>query len=280
MFMTITATAAERASGALESDRLAAVAAALWEDGAVALAGVLDPAHVETVRSKMEADVPEQANRRKWPSNHFEQGPPLGAPYVFGDIIANPIAAQVGAAVVGSPLQLTLLGGNTILPCTDPQGLHRDHGNLWADADYSHRPANVSVHIPLVDFDQTNGSTELWPGTHKIAHEGAVPTDPAALDARAAIAPPSQVTCPVGGIIVRDGRAWHRGMPNLSDRPRVMISMIYAAVWARSARLPFLRSAEPALRDAPIEINPVWVDDDFDHLLDRSERSRVAASGV
>lgn len=268
MFTTITATEAERAAGALDAERAAAAAAALWRDGTMVLAGTVDLDHIDAVRERMEADVDELVRRGKTngPAGHYSHNPPVAAPHVFADVIANPIAVQVARLAVGAPLQLTLLTGNTILPCTEAQTLHRDQGNLWRDVDETHPPPNISVHVPLMDIDEENGSTEVWPGTHRLAHEGPVPTEQSELDARAAIAPPAQVTAPAGSIILRDARAWHRGMPNRTDRTRLMIGMIYAARWARGGRLPFHRSAEPELRDAPLEIDPVWVDDDFDHL--------------
>lgn len=279
MFATVTATDAELSAGALEAERATAAAAALWRNGAVVLARIVDPAHVDALRSRMEADVPElvKRGRTNGPAGHFSHGPPVSAPYVFADIVANRIAVQVATLAVEAPLQLTLLTGNTILRCSDAQQLHRDQENLWKDADQSHRPANVSVHVPLADIDESNGATEVWPGTHRLAHEGPVPTDPAQLDTRSAIFPPRQLTCPAGGIILRDARAWHRGMPNLTDRPRLMLGLIYAARWARAGRTPFHRSAEPALRDAPLELNPIWVDDDYDHLSDWRERPTPAA---
>jgi hypothetical protein len=270
MFKTFTPTDAELAAGALEPDRALEAADALWDDGVVVLTGVVDLDHVEALRLRMEDDIPAivAKGRTNGPPGHYQQGPPVVAPHVFADIVANPIAAQVAGTAVGAKLQLTLLTGNTILRNTDPQHLHRDQGNLWADADQTHRPSNISVHVPLSTIDDTNGSTEVWPGTHRLAHEGPVPADAKALEARAAVAPPCQVACPAGGIILRDARAWHRGMPNGTDRPRLMIGMIYAAAWARSARIPFHRSAEPALEDAPIEIRPRWVESDHDHLRD------------
>jgi ectoine hydroxylase-related dioxygenase (phytanoyl-CoA dioxygenase family) len=140
----------------------------------------------------------------------------------------------------------------------------------------SHRPWNIAVHVPLVDVTEENGTTEVWPGTHRLAHVGPVPTDPEELAARAAVSPPGPLSCPAGGIILRDNRAWHRGMPNRTDRPRIMLSLIYASIWSRQGRIHFHRSAEPALRDAPLEINPVWVDEEFDHLGDFRERAKAA----
>lgn len=266
VFTTVTATDAELAAGAFDAERAGAAADALWRDGAVVLANIVDLGHLEAVRSRMEPDVAELVKRCKknGPDGHYAQRPPVAAPYVFQDVLANRLAVQVAALAAGVPLQLTLTNANTILPGSEPQNLHRDHGNLWKDVAQSHRPAYVSVHVPLVDMDEKNGSTEVWPGTHRLAHEGSVPSDDAQLEAQAKVSPPLQVTCPAGGIILRDGRAWHRGMPNFSEAPRIMISMIYAAYWSRQGLTPLHRSAEAVLHDAPLEINPTWVDEDYD----------------
>jgi ectoine hydroxylase-related dioxygenase (phytanoyl-CoA dioxygenase family) len=275
VFTTIRATEAELGAGVFDAERAATAAEALWRDGAVVLAGVVDREHVDVLRARMEVDIPELVSRGRTngPPGHYNQGPPVAAPFVFADIVANRFAVQVAELAVRSKLHLTLFTANTILPCSEPQRLHRDHGNLWKDLDGSHPPAFVSVHLPLVDMDERNGSTEVWPGTHRLAHEGPVPDNEAQLSARATFCPPVQLTCPAGGIILRDGRAWHRGMPNATDRPRIMMSMIYAAYWSRTGTTPFHQSAEAILRDAPLELNARWVGDDYDHLTDFRERS-------
>jgi ectoine hydroxylase-related dioxygenase (phytanoyl-CoA dioxygenase family) len=229
----------------------------------------------------MEEDIPELVRRGRvnGPPGHYNQGPPVTAPYVFEDVVANRVAVQVAVLAVGSPVQLTLFTANTILPSSEPQRLHRDHGNLWADLTESPPPAFVSVHVPLVGISEANGSTQVWPGTHRLAHEGPVPSEEAELAARAAVSPPVQLTCPAGGIILRDGRAWHRGMPNATDRPRIMISMIYAAYWSRQGFTPFHTSAQEALSDTSLELNATWVGDDYDYLMDFRDQARQAAAG-
>jgi ectoine hydroxylase-related dioxygenase (phytanoyl-CoA dioxygenase family) len=278
MFSTLTATTTEVERGALDADRAEAAAAALWEDGAVVLADVVDREHLRVLREQMEAELPElvRRGRTNGPAGHYAQGPPVAAPFVFADVLANRIAVQVSQIAVGYSLQLTLLNANSIVPCTEAQNLHRDQGNLWKDMPETHRPWNIAVHVPLTDATADNGATEVWPGTHRLAHKGPVPTDDAELEARAASSPPVALTCPAGGIILRDNRAWHRGMPNRTDQPRIMLSLIYAAAWSRSGPIHFHRSAEPVLRDAPLEIHPVWVDDDFDHLQDFRDRATNA----
>ena len=83
--------------------------------------------------------------------------------------------------------------------------------------------------------DPSNGSTEMWPGTHsQLSIAGPKPElrfTTEVLHARRAAVPPVQVVIPKGGMMVRDVRVWHRGMPNLSNppAPRHMLGVGYNA---------------------------------------------------
>lgn len=279
--LTLRATTAEGEAGLLQPDRLAAAATALWDDGVVILTGLVALDKIAILRSKMEADIPQLLARvgNNLAPGHHHHAPPIGAPYVFAELLANPIAIQVVAAVIGSSLQLAFVGGNTNMPGSRAQPLHRDIGNQWPDADYTHRPASITVNVPLVDIDETNGSMEVWPGTHRLAHVGPVPYDDASRAARAAIAPAVQLACPAGGIIVRDHRGWHRGMPNKSDRPRLMLALVYSADWMRCSPVPFHRSAMPTLANFQLGTDVVVVDESFDYLEDwKVRRDREAGT--
>ena len=101
-----------------------------------------------------------------------------------------------------------------------------------------------------------NGSTELWPGTHRVLetaefhngwyHEQDGPErgllegqdwvrDPAVsaqfaalVDQRRREAPPVQLVVPKGAVSIRDNRCWHAGQPNHTDVPRHMFGLGYA----------------------------------------------------
>src|SRR5262250_417992 len=79
--------------------------------------------------------------------------------------------------------------------------------------------------VKSCDFTEENGSTEVWPGTHLIVDDG--PEDGKALEGRAAQMASVRTNVPVGSLILRDLRTWHRGMPNDADHPRTMLAIVY-----------------------------------------------------
>jgi ectoine hydroxylase-related dioxygenase (phytanoyl-CoA dioxygenase family) len=94
-----------------------------------------------------------------------------------------------------------------------------------------------------VPITPENGSTEIWLGTHTSdisAQEGAHGERDSGrirqvlLDKRAEICPPVQPTINKGGLMIRDLRLWHAGMPNRTDKVRVMLAMIHFAAWYRN----------------------------------------------
>lgn len=87
------------------------------------------------------------------------------------------------------------------------------------------------------------GSTEVWLGTHSLSSKelqegergerasGRIKKD--YLEKRREERPPSQPIIKKGSVIVRDLRLWHGGMPNWSEKIRVMLAMIHFAPWYR-----------------------------------------------
>ena len=114
--------------------------------------------------------------------------------------------------------------------------------------------ANVGV----VDISKANGATvraacfscfcfltsllprqEVWPGSHLVAECGPLNKYHAAEDhetameeltrQRRAVAPPTNAPIPKGGVLFRDARVWHKGVPNPSARVRHMLALLYSA---------------------------------------------------
>jgi len=57
---------------------------------------------------------------------------------------------------------------------------------------------------------------------------------PEALERRRDKSPPFQPSMKRGGILIRDLRLWHAGMPNQTEQPRPMIAMIHYARWMQT----------------------------------------------
>jgi ectoine hydroxylase-related dioxygenase (phytanoyl-CoA dioxygenase family) len=81
----------------------------------------------------------------------------------------------------------------------------------------------ISAIWAIEDFTADNGATEVVRGSHRMTE---LPSDPAKLDL-------VRATMPAGSVIVFDGRTWHRGGANRSQRTRLAISPQYCQPWLR-----------------------------------------------
>jgi len=157
---------------------------------------------------------------------HYGVSPLLDAPFLNPLVIENPFAMQVMRATMGERIFSYLpYGCNTSWPGSGVQGLHRDTGHLFPELTTPLPMSLAVVNIPLVDFTEENGATEAWPGSHLIVD----PPDVASisLEERVAHMPSVRLTAPVGSLIVRDLRCWHRGMPNRTQTIRTMTALVY-----------------------------------------------------
>ena len=95
------------------------------------------------------------------------------------------------------------------------QAVHRDQPHLFPETDLILPPHALIQHITLCDFTDDNGSTELWPTTHKLVDTaendmggGYATTRWKGAEERAASVPAVSMNCPAGSIMVRDMRMW------------------------------------------------------------------------
>lgn len=114
--------------------------------------------------------------------------------------------------------------------------------------DHPQCPYYMIANIPLCDFTEANGATEFWFGSHAATTlEDQQPVTDATRatwkpkhpsdripwisegpkEARRAVRPPVQPEVVRGDIMIRDLRTWHAGMPNHSDKHRIMLGLGY-----------------------------------------------------
>lgn len=238
--ITIEVPDSDREAGGLAPERVQAALHALWVDGVVVLADVVDPDHLDSLHERMLSDLVALRSRPdapyNWTAGNIQQDPPPFDPYLFEDVLLNPHVIAVTSALLGPGLKNTMYSGNTALASDDRQPVHADIGHLWPSEilEVAHPSAQLVVNIPTVDVSAENGATEIWLGTHRdltvgIGADIEVPLD--AVEARRQTAPPIQPTIRRGSAMIRDARLWHAGMPNRTDRPRPMIAMLHASSW-------------------------------------------------
>ena len=267
----IAVSSAQRATGRLTDTQTARAVHAVAEQGYVIVEDAVDPTALDLLHEKMLADTHELVTARDrgedvsgWKRGHIQQKPPHHPPYVFRTIVANPYATQITRNVLGEGLFNAFYSGNTNLPGSEEQPLHRDALPLWRAWNRAHPATTLVVNISPIDTNPDNGSTEIWPGSHRVAGEL---TD-ALIAERRATAPPVRVTAPKGSAVIRDIRLWHRGVPNRSDQVRHMIAMVHQIKWYhRVGSLQFQTGCEAEFKSAHLDANAVFVDAVPDYLF-------------
>jgi hypothetical protein len=271
-----------RLSGKPTLDLIAEGAAFLHRDGIIVLENAINPSHLDTLNLKLSAEALEIANKPDWHFNfgketlNMDQAPPPTAPLMYKDVWCNPFAAAILSATLGPNPVIHYANGNTALgPASGRQPVH-------SDCEFAHPinfPFAYVINIPLVDVSPSNGSTEVWPGSHHVsvadAHvstpgEHMLGIRPELLAERAQHSPPIQPHIKKGSLIIRDLRLWHAGMPNRTSEPRVMLAFVAQPAWFQGRsriKLPVsVRSLVKAWEaEERLSYCAEWVEGEVDH---------------
>jgi hypothetical protein len=271
--LSLKITAAELRSGVIRPDHLEAATNALRGDGIVVLEDVIDTAHLDVLHERMLVDLKEILDRPNAPFNfnkgNVQQDPPPFPPYLFRDVLVNDIVIAVTKSILGAGQKNVFYSGNTALPSKNRQPAHADSGQLWPNLAVATPPYQLVVNVPVVDMDERNGSTEVWPGTHLdttvVIQDGDIKVDPDVLERRRVVSPPLQPTVRRGSVIIRDIRLWHAGMPNHTDNPRPMIALIHTVSWWQDGRIVFAKGSEEFLEHPDLRTTAVFKDGPIHH---------------
>ncbi len=268
-------TQAEKEHGHLEDTRLAMAVRAVREEGFVVLHNAIDPAHIAVLRERMLADAAQIAALDQVPyqfrTGHLQQDPPPFSPYLFRDVLVNAFAVDITHALLGEGVKNAFYSGNCCLPNNNRQPLHVDIGHLWHGLQKAHPAHALVVNVPVVDMTAENGSTELWPGTHldttRTMGDGDIKIPDTALERVRARVQPLQPNVPAGGLLIRDMRLWHCGMPNNTKIARPMIAMIHWPRWYRTdGKVRFAKGAEALLADQRLQTEAEFVEGPIDYI--------------
>src|SRR5262245_11360943 len=246
----------ELQGGQLTDANLALAQRTLRDSGMVALDCIYEREWVSELRAAYDEQLERHIaakggmdgmNARAFGQNHIGMFLPLVAPFADPQIVANPIVVQVLDRVLGTDFRCAFYHSNTSYPGSGYQPIHRDNQPLFGtELGVPHPTVAVVLNVPLCDFTEENGSTEVWPGTHLIVD--AAPSEAQELETRGAALPSIRTNISAGSLVLRDLRAWHRGMPNRSDHARAMLAIVYRRSWL----------ASPTQSDIPRETWENW----------------------
>ncbi len=266
-------TRSERKTGTLQSKNLKEAVRAVQDEGYVVLNDVIDHEHINEIQSKMLDDVPAIMAMPEPPyqftRGHIQHDPPPFDPYLFRDVVCNDIVVTITHMILGDGVRNTFYSGNTNLPGSVRQPVHVDQGHLWPGQEQAHPASMLVVNVPVVDMTAHNGSIELWPESHldpTVCRGDSIRVPEAKVRERMSIHKPFQPEILLGGVLIRDMRLWHRGVPNHSDTPRPMIAMIHVCPWMRSGQITAKTGTEHYFEHRLLETSANYVEGPINYL--------------
>jgi ectoine hydroxylase-related dioxygenase (phytanoyl-CoA dioxygenase family) len=280
---TVYITQDERDAGEISALNLQSAVTQFHRNGLVILENAIPLSALHHVRCRMLEDIPRNIAS---PHAHYNQGrehknlsqtPPLDPEYLHEEIWVNHFAVAVVEHIIGPRPQLSYATSNIALP--GGQGRQAVHSDYYCS--HLDFPVFLEVCIFLGATSSQNGSTEVWPRTHRgynkrdhaFADTGWIKQE--VFRARARTCPPIQPFFPKGSLIIRDLRLWHAGMANSTSVPRIMLGFIYSPKWFRShMRLRFPLKARPRVESwTHVDCLSIseFVDDEFDYLEFRQD---------
>lgn len=179
-------------------------------------------------------------------------------PEVFAPMAMHPLAMAFAERELGSSCLLSAMLAINLLPGESVQGWHMDDNHIRIPLP---RPAyGVSTFWAIDAMTEENGATELIPGSHRWtesqipAIDEAANMDPSGRSAHIDPQPRADAVkaiMPAGSFMVAKGTLLHRGGPNKSDKPRLIVTPQYCPGWARPLENMQLATPHDVARTLP-----------------------------
>lgn len=150
---------------------------------------------------------------------------PFSAPYADPAIYEDEDILYIIEQLGGNDVVMPELATDTPLRGSEYQVVHRDHVQRsphMPELDPA-EPFQFAVNFPLCDVTAENGPLEIARGTHLLTEDEAREQIRSG-EAERQLEP---LFMKVGDVMIRDVRALHRGTPNHTDEPRVMVVVGY-----------------------------------------------------
>ena len=153
---------------------------------------------------------------------------PFNDPELYASTRMLPILREI----LGFDCVIHSFGAVCAFPGAEMQHFHKDHAPLYAEAGGLNAflpPFCVRAHVPMIDLDEETGTTAMWSGSHreKSGKENKELGDRVGDGVEGAYLPYPKV----GDCYLMDFRLGHRGTPNVSDRARTVLYMLYSRRW-------------------------------------------------
>lgn len=144
----------------------------------------------------------------------------LREPFNAPELYANACILPILAGLLGEGFKLASLVSVIALPGAPGQGMHRDHPWLFGQVIDRMIPSYaIKLIIPLIDIDQSTGTTLMKPGSHVM------------FDEQALSLPSVEPALRKGDCMLMDYRLLHEGTANTSEQVRPILFLGYTRPW-------------------------------------------------
>ncbi|KAI7186961.1 hypothetical protein KC363_g6276 [Hortaea werneckii] len=179
----------------------------------------------------------------------MDQAPPTMLDLMFEDVWANRIAVSILQSLLGPNLMCHYANGNTALKVKGRQPVHSD-----IDKPHPLFPFAYAINIPLSDMNVQNGSTELWPGSHRESN----------------IVQHVTLADDEFGLAIKPALVENAVVPRRQSNRLIMLAFVIQPRWFQAPSKVKLPLKSKALVDSwkansGLEYAAQWVDGDVDH---------------
>ena len=205
----------ELRSQALRTSDIVIINAILEDYGFVVIENLLDVKALSSLNEKMNRDYGAfKESKKKWIGGGLKMGnlnaaPPTCNEFISREILLNRILHDVTSIFFNQDTVNIAYTANTNTPGSHRQSFHSDNRSL--NMDY------LTISIPLCDVDESNGSTEMIPRTHRSKFSP--------IEVYKELHKSVRINTKLGSAIIWFCSTWHRGTANGSAACRHMINL-------------------------------------------------------
>lgn len=178
--------------------------------------------------------------------------PPFDSPSLF----ANPTLMPIFHQLLGPDCIISSFGSVVALPGADAQDIHFDYPPLYQSEETCAMlpPHAITMVVPLIDLDESTGSTAIWEGSHRQVGSRDLLRR---LSNESSTEGSTMPLAKAGDVYLMDFRLIHAGAENRSDRPRPILYIVYSRPWfcedMNFDEQPSIRISSKRLKKIPTE---------------------------
>ncbi len=180
----------------------------------------------------------------------------LARTFSLNDLVAHPLVLDLLDGMLLPNYLLSQVVAINILPGEDAQALH--HDDVLYPIPRPRAPISVATMWALDDYRADNGGTRVVPGSHLWGSQM-----PAAADLERV----QPIEMPAGSMLVFSGTLWHGGGANVSDAPRLGVTVQYCEPWCRTVENFGLSIAPSRAAQCPEELRTMLGYSIHGHLM-------------